>query len=143
MRFISGTLVVVALVLAVSGATAAVQNVTVAPGGSFSFSPAAVTVAIGDTVHWVWEGGQHNVASGVPGSPTPYFHSGLPSGAGTTFDVVFDVTFLGTNPAPGGVYDYFCEPHGNFGMVGSVTVDGATGAASDQASWGKIKALFR
>ena len=143
MRLVSGTLALAVLLIAASGATAALHNVIVAPGGSFAFSPADITVAVGDTVHWVWEGGRHNVASGVPGSPTPYFHSGLPSGAGTTFDVVFDVAFLSANPTPGGVYDYFCEPHGNFGMVGSVTVEGATGTPSDRVSWATIKAMYR
>lgn len=143
MKSVSRILMVVVLMLVASVATGAVQTVTVAPGGSLSFSPADITVAVGDTVHWVWEGGMHNVASGVPGSPTPYFYSGTPAGAGTTFDVVFDAAFVGANPAPGGIYDYFCEPHGNFGMVGSVTVEGVTGAASESVSWAGIKALFR
>jgi len=144
MRTIRATLVTAALVLATVSATAVTHNVTVAPGGLFVFSPADITVAVGDTVHWVWESGGHNVASGIPGSPTPYFHSGPPDLAGTTFDVVFDAAFLIANPVPGGVYDYYCEPHGAlFDMVGSVGVGIDTRAPDEAVSWGRIKELYR
>jgi plastocyanin len=147
MKTICAALISAAVILAAVSATAATHNVTVAPGGSFTFSPADIVVAAGDTVHWVWDGTGHNVRSGVPGSPTPYFYSGLPAAAGTTFDVVFDMAFVIANPVPGNVYDYYCEPHGLFGMVGSVEVTIATGVvadpATDRASWSSIKALYR
>jgi plastocyanin len=143
MRKICVTLVAAAVLLAAISASGATHNVAVAPGGSFVFSPADITVAAGDTVHWVWDSTGHNVASGVPGTPTPYFHSGAPAAAGTTFDVVFDMAFVIANPVPGNIYDYFCEPHGSFGMVGSVEVIVATGLAIDRVSWSNIKALYR
>ena len=144
MKAICAALLLMALMFAAVSATGATHNVTIAPGGSFVFSPADITVAVGDTVHWVWDSGGHNVASGLPGSPTPYFYSGAPALAGTTFDLVFDMAFLIANPVPGNVYDYYCEPHGNlFGMVGSVTVEGATSVTNEGVSWGNIKALYR
>jgi plastocyanin len=144
MRTICAVLMTASLMFSAVSAAAATHTVTVAPGGSFVFSPADIIVAAGDTVHWVWGSTGHNVRSGVPGSPTPYFYSGLPAAAGTTFDVVFDMAFVIANPVPGNVYDYYCEPHGSlFGMVGSVEVTVATGLATDRASWGNIKALYR
>ncbi len=144
MKMTSVALVAAALVFTAFSATAVTHNVTVGPGGLFTFSPADVTVAVGDTVHWVWDSGGHNVVSGVPGSPTPYFSSGPPDLAGTTFDVVFDAAFLIANPVPGGVYDYFCQPHGSlFGMVGSVGVGIDTRAPDEAVSWGRIKELYR
>ena len=143
MRAICSALLTTAFLLAPMSATGAIHNVTVASGGSFAFSPADIIVAAGDTVHWTWDATGHNVASGVPGSPTPYFYSGSPAAAGTTFDVIFDMAFVIANPVPGNVYDYFCEPHGSFGMVGSVEVTITTGLAADPESWGSIKALYR
>ncbi len=143
MRTICVALITAAVMFSAVSATAVTHNVTVAPGGSFVFSPADIVVAAGDTVHWMWASTGHNVRSGVPGSPTPYFYSGLPAAVGTTFDVVFDMAFVIANPVPGNVYDYFCEPHGLFGMVGSVEVTVSTGLATDRASWSSIKALYR
>jgi len=148
MRMICVALITAAVMCSAVSATAVTHSVTVAPGGSFVFSPAHIVVAAGDTVHWVWARTGHNVRSGVPGSPTPYFYSGAPAPAGTTFDVVFDMAFVIANPVPGNVYYYYCEPHGSlFGMTGSVEVTVSTGVVSgpttDLASWSSIKALYR
>lgn len=101
---------------------AATHDVTVAPGGSIVFSPADIAIDIGDTVRWTWASTGHNVRSGLPGAPTNYFLSGAPAPAGTIFEFTFDQAFLNTNPEPGNLYPYHCEPHGIFGMVGSITV---------------------
>lgn len=132
------------LSLLAASAGAVIHEVAVAPGGALTFSPADIAIAVGDTVHWVWQSGGHNVASGLPGSPTPYFYSGAPAVAGTTFDVVFDMPFIIANPAPGFIYDYYCEPHGQlFGMVGSVSVNVETGMQTDDVTWAFIKSLYR
>src|SRR5262249_12835428 len=39
-------------------------TVLVGPGGANTFSPAAVTVNVGDTVHWVWNSDFHSTTSG-------------------------------------------------------------------------------
>ena len=107
-------------------------HVIVGPGGDFVFSPADAVINVGDTVRWTWDSSNHNVGSGLPGSPTPYFFSGPPAPAGTVFDVLFDQAFLNANPVAGGVYDYHCHPHGAiFGMIGSVTVMASTPIAGD------------
>jgi plastocyanin len=131
------------LLLAVVPATAARHSVAVGPHGTFTFSPADITISVGDTVHWYWRSDEHNVRSGVPGSPTPYFYSGPPALAGTTFDVVFDMAFIIANQTAGFVYDYYCEPHGTLGMVGSVTVTGVTAVTEPKSTWGMIKAIYR
>ncbi|MHC4109097.1 MAG: hypothetical protein ACYSTY_13540 [Planctomycetota bacterium] len=97
-------------------------DVSVGPGGDFVFSPEDIVVDVGDTVRWTWDSEGHNVGSGLPGDPTPFFLSGPPAPAGTVFEVLFDQAFLDANPVLDSVYDYHCHPHGDFGMVGSVTV---------------------
>ncbi len=99
------------------------HTVTVAPNDNLFFSPSAITITVGDTVHWVWGGFFHNVRSGILGQPTTAFYSGPPANPGTTFDVVFDQAFLNAHPAVNNVYPYYCEPHGFLGMTGSITVD--------------------
>jgi len=95
-------------------------NVSVA---GFDFTPADVQIETGDTVHWFWAGGIHNVESGVGGVHDGNFRSGDPtSSTSTTFDVTFDAAFLAAHPMPGNVYPYFCIVHEPLGMVGTVTV---------------------
>jgi plastocyanin len=94
-----------------------VQTVTVhvAPGGALLFSPAAMTISTGDTVHWIFDSPAHNVTSGQVPTPDGRFCS-LPgpngdctTGRGTVFSNVgdsFDHTF-----AEGGTFPYFCGVH--------------------------------
>src|SRR5439155_21076790 len=54
---------------AVSGvpsATSTIVDVTVAPGGSFTFNPSTVNISVGDIVRWTWAGDGHSVTSGQP-----------------------------------------------------------------------------
>jgi glucose/arabinose dehydrogenase/plastocyanin len=104
---------------------AEVIEVDVGPG--FIFDPADITIQVGDTVHWVWRGGFHNVESGVGGIHDGNFRSGNPTSViGTTFDVTFDQAFLDENPMPDDYYPYYCAPHESFGMIGSVQVETAS-----------------
>lgn len=78
------------------------------------FEPATVTVKPGDTVCWLWEGGNHNVVSGASCSPDGKFSSGAAtSKVGTVFEHKFDAA---------GSFDYYCDPHCAIGMVGKVVV---------------------
>src|SRR5882762_3911614 len=38
----------------VPSATSTIFEVTVAPGGSFTFGPSTVNISVGDTVRWTW-----------------------------------------------------------------------------------------
>jgi hypothetical protein len=83
----------------------------------FTFVPANLVIAEGDTVQWVWASGIHNVAA-----YNGLFLSGSPVAGPSSFSLTFDAAFLASAPANGNVYNYRCQVHESFGMVGSVTV---------------------
>jgi plastocyanin len=88
------------------------ERVAVAVGadGGFSFSPAAVRVAVGTTVVWEWTGvgGSHNVVDRGGA-----FDSELAAAEGHTFEHEF---------ATPGRYEYVCTPHQTRDMEGTVEV---------------------
>jgi plastocyanin len=98
------------------------QSHTVRVGqDGLTFSPANVTIHVGDTVHWVWSTSGHSVVSGTNGVADGRFcspadmHCDTPplSNTGTTYDHIF--TAAGTFP-------YYCSVHFSFGMTGMVKV---------------------
>ncbi len=99
----------------------AATTVTVGPGGELRFDPQSLTVHVGETVRWHWASGGHSVVSGTPGNSDGRFCStddrgcgNAPvSGAGTSYDHTF---------TEAGTFQYFCGPHGSFGMTGRVIV---------------------
>jgi plastocyanin len=100
-----------------NAASAATINVTVGPGGALVFSPASVTINVGDTVKWTWGSDFHSTTSGVPGMPNGIWDSGLLN-TGATFSHTFNSA---------GSFPYYCTAHGGCcGMVGMVTVASAT-----------------
>lgn len=101
----------IALGFTATSAHAATVTVNVGKSGSLMFSPQTVSVAIGDTVKWVWKSDTHSVKEGVPGGSNPAFDSGILN-TGATFEQVF------SDP---GTANYFCLPHGSCcGMIGTV-----------------------
>jgi plastocyanin len=91
-------------------------TVQVGPGGAIAFSPAAVTINVGDTVHWVWGSDMHSTTSGTCSgatcTPDGKWDSGVHNAPHT-----FDFTFTGP-----GTFAYFCTIHGTLGMTGTITV---------------------
>jgi len=97
-------------------------------GGAFRFDPPGLRIAAGETVTWLNIGDFHTVTSfhpthddlvsapirlRMPEDAQP-FHSGmLGLTAGSVFEHEFTIE---------GVYDYFCQPHYGFGMVGRIMV---------------------
>jgi plastocyanin len=78
-----------------------------------SFTPKELTVTAGDTVVWKNTQGVHNVngsKTDFPGNPVSF---GNALGSNWTYSFVFTTA---------GVYNYHCDPHIAFGMVGKVTV---------------------
>ena len=82
----------------------------------FEFQPSNVIVAPGDTIEWIGSGGTHTVTSG----------------AACTADGRFDLPLNAANPTasytiplaePAGVIDYYCIPHCDIDMVGTITVE--------------------
>jgi plastocyanin len=100
-------------------------------GGSQSFTPAEITVAAGETITFVNEGPEvHTVTAYEDELPegAEYFASGgLPSER-TAREQLEDglirdgQTFEVTLERPG-TYRYFCIPHEQQGMRGSITVE--------------------
>ncbi len=90
-------------------ALAATKNVKLTVDNKFV--PGTATVAVGDTVKFVWEGGFHDVKFSdgkASGAPT--------ADAGTTYSRTFDAA---------GTYSYICSVHESVGMKGSITVQAA------------------
>jgi plastocyanin len=118
-------LMLAALALMVSTTMAQVHTVTQS-GLQFvdSISGTNVTtVPMGTTVEWVWSGGIHTVTSGT---------GALDPTSGMLFNFALDSanpTHQYTFTAPG-TYSYYCIPHENFGMTGTVVVTGPTLAVS-------------
>ena len=88
------------LLLALGSAEARVHQVIVT---TFEYIPADLTVAVGDSVRWVWDMGTHTITQGTDCTlpPQPLFRE-----FSDPTHPVF--TFRFTTP---GVVDYYCEPH--------------------------------
>ena len=92
---------------------------------SMSFDPPDVTIHPGDTIHWVWNKGRHNVISGPvnggAGVPDNKFcNPGAASCANAPLQAppyTWDHTFHEV-----GDYPYYCAPHVAMGMVGTIHV---------------------
>ena len=113
MKLIPHVLKAVIIVLLVPVMAAAATHTVNQVG--FTFSPAEITIEVGDTVDWVWSAGSHTVTSGTDLSDPDVgvlFDTPLNSGAPS-----FSYTFT-----EAGVQDYFCRPHLGRGMVGTVNV---------------------
>jgi plastocyanin len=97
-------LVGLAVVLAGTGGRASVQVTATTTAQGSAFTPKSITVAVGDTVNWVNEGGVHSVRFD-DGS----YDSGDPTGNTTIGSRTFDAV---------GSFRYFCELHGAAGGIG-------------------------
>jgi plastocyanin len=98
---------------------------------NYEFDPANITVSVGDTIVWQWDGGKHTTTS-----------SKIPDGA-ASWDAEIKssnkaYTYVVTVP---GEYSYVCTPHVEMGMIGTITVlagqkknDSKDKGASDQGS---------
>ncbi len=115
------TLSLVALLAFAPSAWAQGKEVTVRMEDNF-FTPANITVEPGTTVTWVQSGNNPHTTTSYDG----LWDSGMiEGGSGGTFSFTFEEP---------GTYDYFCIPHEDLGMIGSVTVTGGTATASPTAT---------
>jgi plastocyanin len=116
----------------VSSANATVYEVSIV---DFQFVPPAITIAVGDSIHWTNNGATpHTVTSGTDCTFDNDFDSGnLNPGQGFGYKADAEDAGL-TKP-------YFCTYHCSMGMTGSYTVLEQTPA--QQISWGKIKSLYK
>lgn len=111
---------------AVSGvpsATSTIVDVTVAPGGTFTFDPSTINISVGDTVRWTWAGSGHSVTSGQPCQADSQFCS--PNDMNCASLNLSNIGFVYTHTfSQAGTYSYFCQSHCFFGMTGVVNVSG-------------------
>lgn len=93
---------------------------------SFEFAPANITIKAGTTVKWVNAGGAdgpRHTSTDDPEWETPQARAVLPKGAEK-----WRSPFLRPGESTtrrftlSGKYEYFCETHGQYGMLGSITV---------------------
>jgi len=97
------------------------HTVMVGQGGALSFAPANLTIAVGDTVRWVWGSGGHSVVSGTNGSANNKFCSPSDSGCDnpplSNMGATYEHTF-----AQAGNFPYYCSVHFSLGMTGTIKV---------------------
>lgn len=82
---------------------------------SNEFTPADITINVGETVGWTNLGGNHNVngtQATYPNNPESFGNGGA-SNSSWTYEYTFSTV---------GFYDYQCDPHVGLGMVGTITV---------------------
>jgi plastocyanin len=93
-------------------------------GEGFTFSPSNLTIQVGDTVQWTWSSSGHTVTSGSQCNADGQFCSPSDSNCasaplssqGATYSHTFSTA---------GTFPYFCIPHCDFGMVGTIVVQPA------------------
>ncbi len=79
--------------------------------GSITFSPAELTVEVGDSVQWTVTGSRHTTTSGPPGVPDGIWDS-PEMRLSQSFTNVFNEV---------GEFPYYCRIHGS-AMTGTITV---------------------
>jgi plastocyanin len=100
-------------------------------GSAFCFSPAAVSVASGDTVTWTNQSGAPHTVTRCDAAAC----NGTDGGTGA--DPAFDLSVAANNGATAnhtfsgaGTYNYYCKIHGFAVMHGTVTVQGGAAATT-------------
>lgn len=110
----------VATLIFAPAALAQNQTVTVSMEDNV-FAPANITVEPGTTVTWVQNGDNPHTTTSYDG----LWDSGLIQPGGGSFSYTFDEP---------GTYEYYCIPHEDLGMVGSVTVTEEEDADEEDAA---------
>jgi len=126
-------LVVLALLAVAAPALAADHTVQITATGGFTFSPATLTVAVGDRVAWRnRQSIQHTATSGVGCTGNGIFDTGFINPNVTTAFITFNTA---------GTYPYVCIVHCGAPMTGTIIVQGPVSVQNK--TWGAVKALFK
>jgi len=86
-----------------------------------TFTPARLTINVGDTVRWVWATGGHSVVSGTDGTADNQFCSPGNTGCANPPLSNAEATYRHTFANPGS-FPYYCSVHFSLGMTGTITV---------------------
>jgi len=100
-----------------SGGGGPTEEVIVGPGGSLVYEPADLTIAPGTTVNFVWESDNHNIV--VDSQPDDANWEGTAGSETQTYDTGHEYSYTFETE---GTFEYFCEPHKQTGMTGTITV---------------------
>jgi len=123
-------LIILSIILSSFTAKATIHIVNVWDG-YFEFTPADITIQLGDTVQWLPLGG------GAPSIVHTITSTNIPLGA-ATFDQIWQApadTFFQYVPQLLGLYEYECTPHAlSHGMIGTINVIGGTAAINNNSS---------
>ena len=87
-------------------------------GGTMSFSPATLTVSVGTTVTFSWQGGTHTVTSYAYNSSPTFPGVPMPGQSSGTYAYQFNTA---------GTYYYYCEYHGTLTAGGTSLATGMAG----------------
>ncbi len=98
---------------------------------SSTFSPANLTISLGDTVIWTNSSGSHNVNGTTTTYPSNPESFGNAVSSGWTFSHKFNTV---------GLYDYRCDVHASVGMFGRITV--ATAGIKEQTRLSKFVSVY-
>jgi plastocyanin len=112
------------------GAGSARANIVDVNQSGFGFSPANITIQVGDTVRWHWSNFDHTVTEGDNNGITGLeaFDELLDS-SHPLVSITFDAAFLSANPRAGNFYKYNCQVHFISNMKGTIQVDPVPGTA--------------
>ncbi|HEX3528526.1 MAG TPA: Calx-beta domain-containing protein [Thermoanaerobaculia bacterium] len=110
-------------VLLLGAPVARAANHTVHVGGNagLNYNPSSLTIAAGDSVTWVNDGGMHNVTA----DDNSFRCAAGCDGAGGSGDPSTDSWSATRTFSTAGTIGYHCEVHGPLGMRGTITVQGA------------------
>ncbi len=104
------------------------QTKHVVEASNFAFDPANITIAVGDTVEWVWVNGMHTTTSDATTGPDVW--DALLDASNTSFSIV--ITTEGEHP-------YHCTPHQSLGMVGMITATNPNAVYDDENNPNKFQ----
>ena len=122
MRLVKAILTVAGLFLFTSTVWGDIDTVRVQ---DFSFVPGSLTIQAGDTVVWKFIQAccvDHTVTR----SATPMSWNSGSLVVGETFELIFPTA---------GTFSYFCSPHADIGMTGSVTVQAPPAIRASTLGW--------
>jgi plastocyanin/N-acetylneuraminic acid mutarotase len=101
----------------------AIVDVTVGPGGTFTFDPDPVNISVGTTVRWTWGSSGHSVTSGLPCAADSQYCSPDDMNCASFNLSNQGFVYMHTFGVPGR-YSYYCSAHCVLGMTGTVNVSG-------------------